>query len=63
VEKQGTIQSHIGGSIPTSPLKYLVSECRFSDIRHIFEEYHYKGGHMGGGISVCLALYDEQLIY
>ncbi len=42
------------GSIPTSPLYLRVKECKFKDIRHIFEGYHYKGGHMGGGISLCL---------
>ena len=30
--------------------------CTFSDIRHIFENFHYKKGHMGGGISVCFAM-------
>ncbi len=30
--------------------------CSFSDIRHIFEDYHYRKGHMGGGISVCFAM-------
>ena len=48
-----------GGSIPTSPHKYRVGVCKFSEIRMIFENYHYKGGHMGGGISFCLALVDE----
>lgn len=33
--------------------------CKFSDIRHIFEEYHYKKGAMGGGISVCFAMFIE----
>ncbi len=45
-----------GGSIPTSPHQLTVQKCEFSDIIHIFEKYHYKGGHMGGGISFCLAL-------
>lgn len=53
-------QSEIGGSNPTYPHNYKIVECRFSDIRHIFEEFHYKGGHMGGGISFCLALVDIQ---
>ena len=30
--------------------------CNFSDIRHIFEDFHYRKGHMGGGISVCFAM-------
>ena len=37
--------------------------CKFSDIRHIFEDFHYKKGHMGGGISVCFAmLIDDKLV-
>lgn len=31
--------------------------CRFKDIRNIFENYHYKKGAMGGGISVCFAMF------
>ena len=31
--------------------------CRFKDIRHIFEEFHYKKGNMGGGISICFAMF------
>jgi len=34
-----------------------IKTCKFSDIRHIFEEYHYKGGAMGGGISMCFAMF------
>ena len=30
--------------------------CNFSDIRHIFEGFHYRKGHMGGGISQCFAM-------
>lgn len=40
--------------IPESPKLLEMRECKFSDIRHLFETYHYKGGHMGGGITVCL---------
>ena len=37
--------------------------CKFSDIRHIFENFHYKKGHMGGGISVCFAmLMNDELV-
>ena len=43
-----------GGAIPTSPLQLKIVECKFKDIRHIFEEFHYKKAHMGGGISWCL---------
>ena len=47
-----------GGSSPTfSHMK--VYECKFKDIRHIFEQYHYKSGHMGGGISWCLSLMKD----
>ena len=54
--KQLVFQLEDGGSIPTSPLQYIVKECRFKDIRYLLEMYHYKGGHMGGGISFCLSL-------
>lgn len=40
-----------------SPKECTVSECKFKNIRVIFEQFHYKGGHMGGGISWCLAMY------
>jgi hypothetical protein len=36
--------------------------CAFSDIRHIFEEYHYKKGAMGGGISICFAMFIDGLL-
>lgn len=37
--------------------------CHFDDIRHIFEQYHYKGGAMGGGISVCFGMFiNGQLV-
>jgi hypothetical protein len=45
------------GSTPIKSLK--VYKCKFKDIRHLFEKYHYKGGHMGGGISFCLKLIDR----
>lgn len=51
-------QSEIGGSIPTSTHQYKVYKCEFADIHHVFQQFHYKGGHMGGGISFCLALMD-----
>jgi len=35
---------------------YNVLLCNFSDIRHIFKEFHYKKDAMGGGISFCFAL-------
>lgn len=37
--------------------------CKFNDIRHIFEEFHYKKSHMGGGISICFAMFiDDNLV-
>ena len=53
--EQRTTQFDNGGSIPTSPLQLTIKECRFRDIRHIFEQFHYKGGHMGGGITHFLS--------
>lgn len=57
---QSLFQEMGGGSNPTFSLK--VYPCKFSDIRHIFENFHYKKGHMGGGISLCLALMDKDKI-
>lgn len=52
-----------GGLIPTSPLQCKIVPCQFRHIRHIFERYHYKGGNMGGGISICFALmFNENVI-
>lgn len=43
--------------------KCYVVECKFSDIRHIFENFHYKKGHMGGGISMCFAMFlDGEMV-
>ena len=53
--KTSLFHSEDDGSIPIFS-HYKVYECRFKDIRHIFEEFHYKSGHIGGGISHCLAL-------
>ena len=39
-----------------------IEELRFKNIRHIFEEFHYKKGHMGGGISTCFGLYIDGLL-
>jgi hypothetical protein len=40
-----------------------VYRCEFSDIRDIFEEFHYKKSHMGGGISVCFAMFlNDKLV-
>jgi len=42
--------------------KCEIKTCRFSDIRHIFEKYHYKKGAMGGGISMCFAMFIDDLL-
>lgn len=40
-----------------------IMTCSFSDIRHIFEAFHYKKSHMGGGISICFAMFmDNELV-
>jgi hypothetical protein len=40
-----------------------IKTCKFSDIRHIFEKFHYKKGAMGGGISVCFAMFiNDKLV-
>lgn len=55
--------SEKGSSSLTSTHQYRITKCKFKDIRHIFEQYHYKGGHMGGGISFCLALvYNYKIV-
>ena len=33
--------------------------CEFSNISHIFKNFHYKSDNMGGGISVCFAMFIE----
>lgn len=42
--------------------KAEVKTCKFKDIRHIFEEFHYKKGAMGGGISVCFAMFYQGVL-
>jgi hypothetical protein len=65
--ERGCILNSDGGSSPTLPLhlqkiNYEIRVCKFKDIRHIFEAYHYKGGHMGGGISLCFSLWDNYVL-
>jgi hypothetical protein len=36
-----------------------IYSCEFKHIRHIFEEFHYKKGNMGGGISICFAMFID----
>lgn len=44
-------------------LKCKVMLCEFSNISHIFKEFHYKSDNMGGGISVCFAMFiDNKLV-
>lgn len=45
------------GNIKLNKAKCEIRSCKFSDIRHIFEEFHYKKGAMGGGISICFAMF------
>ena len=45
-----------GGPLPTSPLHCRVELCDFEEIINVFDRYHYKKSHMGGGISFCMAL-------
>lgn len=40
----------------------VIKTCNFSDIRHIFKKYHYKKDSMGGGISVCFAMFIDDLL-
>ena len=39
-----------------------IRTCKFNDIRHIFEEFHYKKAHMGGGISICFAMFMDNIL-
>lgn len=60
--KASGVQLEEGGSLPTSPLKYRIQLCKFKDIVPIFEAWHYKGKHMGGGVSFHIALCDDDRI-
>ena len=56
---QPSFQMVESGAVPTSTLHVkdlIVRLCSFKDISNIFERYHYKGKHMGGGISECFSL-------
>jgi hypothetical protein len=37
-----------------------VVPCLYGNIREIFEQYHYKGRRIGGGITQCFAMYYTQ---
>jgi len=39
-----------------------IMTCDFSNISYIFEKFHYKKAHMGGGISVCFAMFIDGLL-
>jgi hypothetical protein len=61
--KRNSYQSLDGGSIPTSPLQCKIMLCKFGDIEPILKQYHYKGSHIGGGISFIFALsYNNNII-
>lgn len=49
-------QARGSGSNPTSPLQFRLVKISFSAVSDIFKQFHYKGGHMGGGISFCFGL-------
>jgi hypothetical protein len=40
-----------------------LSICEFNDIVFIFDKYHYKKSHMGGGIAHCFALEKDMKLY
>lgn len=42
-------QARGSGSNPTSPLQFRLVKISFSAVSDIFKQFHYKGGHMGGG--------------
>lgn len=42
--------------------KASIKICDFKHIRSIFEEFHYKKGAMGGGISVCFAMFINNVL-
>lgn len=54
--KNDLFQQVDGGPLPTSPLQCLINICDFEHIRNIFDRFHYKKAHMGGGISFCMSL-------
>lgn len=40
-----------------------IMKCDFFMINHIFKEFHYKSDNMGGGISICFAMFiDNKLV-
>lgn len=45
--------------MPLDKTKCKIMLCEFSDITHIFKEFHYKSDNMGGGISVCFAMFIQ----
>ena len=51
--------------INNNPLKKenaKIMTCNFSEISHIFKEFHYKKDAMGGGISVCFAMFINNIL-
>lgn len=51
-----------GSSLLPSPLHFKIKVCDFKDIRPVFEQFHYKKGHIGGGISYCIALVYNEIL-
>ena len=63
ISEQDLFQSQSGGVIPTSPLQFKLYPCRFGAISNIFKKYHYKGNHIGGGITYNLKLqYRDRIL-
>jgi hypothetical protein len=50
-------------TVPDTPKLFKIRECSFSEIRPIFEQNHYKHGHIGGGIFKNYALTFENNIW
>lgn len=50
-------------TIPETPKQFRIRECSFTEIRKIFEDNHYKSGHIGGGIFKNYALVFENRIW
>lgn len=42
--------------------KCKLRTCTFNDICSIFDEFHYKKKHMGGGISICFAMFIDDVL-
>lgn len=47
---------------PLDKSRCKIYQCEFKHIRHIFEDYHYKKGSMGGGISICFGMFIDNVL-